>query len=160
MNPVKAGMVKNLEDYKFSSYLFYKNGTNVGVPVKRIDNYEDEKNIHDSYFETYKDAIGNEENYNLFEKRKKTISKGKFSERRKRTSNINKDLEGFLNKYGLTIIDLKSIKWNRTYSNMQRKIVKELFIMGYSRSDIARVFERANSWVTKVLKQVDENKKK
>lgn len=160
MNPVKAGMVQFPEDYKFSSYLFYKNGKDVGVPLKRIDNYEDESNIDDIYFEVYKDSIGSKDSYNLLEKRKSTAGKGKFLERRKRLDNINKDLEIFLNKYGLTIIDLKEIKWNRKYGKMQREIVKKLFIMGYYRSDIARVFERSKAWVTKALKQINEKNKK
>ena len=85
-NPVKAGIVKNESDYKFSSAAFYHGLKKPLLPIKKIPLLSGDKSIEKyleflekGYFEysKYRNCIGSKEEYMKFEKRKEKRRKRK-----------------------------------------------------------------------------------
>jgi len=167
--PVKAGIVKNAEDFKFSSEAFYI-GLKENYLIKKIpnfkekvgiENYKSLKNMNIKY-PIYKTAIGEKADYNLLEKRIKGRDKGKFIERREiKTKENNKKIRTMvISKFNFNekiLQMLKSSKRNRFISSQRKDIVKYLYFEGFSLVDIARFLNKSSTAIFKMVNKLDKN---
>ncbi len=153
-NPVKAHIVKNTTDYKYSSAKFYAGASEKNIPkIKRLSLFEETSNrVNKTKYPTYRDSVGSEKEYILFEKRKPyKKSKEKYVERRILKKDINIDAKRIANKLR---VDTKKIKWIRKRDAKQKRIlfIKELIKLGYNYAEIARYLDCHYSLISKILK--------
>ena len=155
-NPVKANMVEKPEDYKYSSAEYYKEGTNKIVEnlfmLPNFEGAEKTYTLDTSIIPRYKDIIGTKEDYMNFEKREDGRGKGKTRERRKERG-IRKDLQLLMGKEEVSIDTLLKSKRIRKYTELRSKIIKKLINMGYSKTDIARLFGYDKSSINRILER-------
>ena len=155
-NPVKANIVENPEDYKYSSAKFYKDGTiKIVENLNLLPSFEGAEKIHTldtSAIPRYKDIIGTKEDYINFEKREEGREKGKTRERRKE-SVIMKDFQYLMGNEEVSADTLLKSKGTRKYTTLRLKVIRKLMNLGYSKIDIARLFGYEKSSINKILER-------
>ena len=156
-NPVKTQLVKNIKDYKYSSYNFYNNKNSL---IKNIKKYTSSIYINniEKYINKDKNFIGDKNDYLHIPKRIKGREKGISVEKRHKKNMIEKDFKKICNEKNIDI----SIKFGRFLRGKRREIqnmiISELFEMGYSKAEVARFFNTHKSTISRKLKEYEERK--
>ena len=167
MNPVRAGLVKSAEMYKYSSERFYR-GQNFRYNIKKI--FEDRGDMRtyseyinkteDMEFPVYKDSIGVKKEYEKLEKRKEGREKGKFKERREigdiERLEIKNIIKNHLNFNEEKIAWIFSSSRDKDKIRLKNNVVWKLYTDGYSMADIARVFNNNISTISRIIKKLEK----
>ena len=160
-NPVKAQIVKDATEYKFSSAGFYE-GTKSILPIEKLPLFKGKKGIiryknfmkeEDINIFYYKDSIGSKEDYLKFKKRKTGRELSNFHLRRSLDkNNIIVDSQKVCDKYNIKFEEFTNTKWAKNTKEIKKKIILELTKKGYTRAEISRLLNVHRSMITKRLK--------
>ncbi len=164
-NPVKAGIVKREEDYKFSSARFYHGDSNTFIPLKKIPIFAKKngvklykKMLSETKFEIpiFKDGIGTEDEYKELEKRKKGREKGYIINKRKNfeiSSDIKTEFEIIFKTLEYSKKDIHQFRLKIFPKKVRDKIVLYLFKKGFNQAQIARFFCINKATVSRIIKK-------
>ena len=162
-NPVKAGIVKREEDYKFSSARFYHGDSNTLIPLKKIPIFAKKngvklykKILSETKFEIpiFKDGIGTEDEYKKLEKRKKGREKGYIINKRKNfeiSSDIETEFEIIFKTLGYSKKDIHQFRLQIFPKKVRDKIILYLFMKGFNQAQIARFLGLGSSTISRII---------
>ncbi len=156
-NPVRAKLVSSAEEYKFSSDKAYR-GKEADITLYVIPPYRGKEGIklyknlleNEIYISRYKNAIGERDEYIELEKRRLGREKGKYKERRS-LNKIEDAIQLLINQDELKMI--QGSHKNREVSKMRTQIANELYKMGYTISEIARIMNKDKAAIFRIVKQ-------
>ncbi|MCK4666404.1 transposase [Candidatus Dependentiae bacterium] len=164
-NPVKAGIVKNESDYKFSSAAFYHGLSKFLLPIKKIPILSGSNSVEkylkflrngDYEYSKYRSCIGSKEEYMKFEKRKAGREKGFYINKRKIVKTEVELREDFLKLLKeITNLEIKDFveKGVSLSKIIRNKIIYNLFRQGYNKAQIARFFDLSIVSVFRIIKK-------
>ena len=153
MNPYVSGIVKEGEEFKYSSEGYYKDQVKQSIITKKLKMYS-QKEYRDLGLEENNEYIGKEEQYLELEKRTERNYKKKFVERRKHYPDIQKTIKNLIRDSGLKFKDIISRKNTGKIKEKRMYIISELYYKyNFSLSEIARVLNRSKSGIHYIVKK-------